>query len=104
MVELRIQALHRAGRMAAKLQGTASSSRRISTIPEDRSAKDYGLSSENLVPVSDPLSFYRDALGIIERFRQEANLSELNPAELESLTRTEEEIRLSLQHKLAKVV
>jgi hypothetical protein len=99
MVDLRIRALHGAGRMAAKLQGTALASQRISTIPEDSSAKDRGLCGESLVPVSDPFSFYREALGIMETFRLEASLSESNAAELKSLTQAEEEIRSSLQSK-----
>ena len=97
MMILRIRALHEAGRMAVELQDISLHSQSILPIPEDKSTRHHSLIGENLLSVSCPFSFYREALAVIERFYQEADLSQLAPTDLQYLRRTQEEMRLRFE-------
>ena len=97
MMVLRIRALHKAGRMAVKLRSISLHSHSILPILEDKSAKDYSLNGENLVSVSDA---FPEVSAVIERFRRELDLSQLDPTEMEYLTRADEDIRLSFNREL----
>ena len=101
--ELRIRALYEAGRMAAELRSIALTSQGVPSIPEERSAKGYRMSGEYFLSAPDPSSFYSMALGIVDKFRQGTDLSEVNPVDLEGLKQVEEQIRLSLSSDSSKV-
>ena len=101
MMVLRIRALHKAGRITVKLRSISLHLHSILSISEDRSAKYYSLNGEKLGSVSDPFS---EVSAVIERFRREADLSQLDPTELEYLTRAEEDIRLSFIRESTYIV
>ncbi|KAG0645259.1 hypothetical protein D0Z07_8821 [Hyphodiscus hymeniophilus] len=82
LLNLRARALYEAGRMAAEIQSTSSSSQELGAIAEESSTQNHRLSGETLLSVPDPSGFYREAKRIVERFRQETDLTETPDASL----------------------
>jgi hypothetical protein len=95
LVDLRVRALYGAGHTATKLL-VAQSMLGISSIPEDMAIENQALNGKGVIETSlrpDPQTFYKEALAVVERFRQEVDLSELDPVIVQSLTRVEDKVR-----------